>query len=314
MEELDHQEFSLDPISDLDPAVAYTMVRRAALRHDCSTDPVAQAVLDWSENQLGNNPRVHGAGGEFGRGFYYPGQWQHKTIGPALVNRLAKWRLFTNEPAETACMSQVGADWVREATLAQLRDVFYRYDRDWLSATGNFYLRERMVRWAGSRLSVASTERILLGSLMHPEFVALVHQCPPEYKRNSRFMAEVLHVLDPTLAGIPLDSRYVPNDLGSSDPGAQLRRYRITGLKVVDKARQRLLHSGRPGAGAQLLADRVLACWRSQPELLDGMTGLHLVDESWLSELLADQRGASAATIGFLASLQVMAEAISLVT
>lgn len=280
---LDHQELSLEPIGYIDPATAHALVCRAALRHDCSGDPLAQAVLDWAEGQLGTEPRIHGAGGEFARGFYYPGQRQHQQGNTALVDRLAKWRLFTNEPVESACMGQSRAEWAQETTLVQLRRIFNLYNGDWLSATDAFYLRERMAHWAGARLSVASTERTLLGSLMHPKFVSLVQQCPPEYKRGSRFMAQVLYELDPGLARIPLDSGYVPVQLADSGLVAHVRSCHVTARKVMNKARRQLSHTGRPGTGASLLASRVLEHWRSQPDLLDGLAHLEMIDNNWLS-------------------------------
>jgi asparagine synthase (glutamine-hydrolysing) len=308
--ELDHQEFSLDPIADLNPEVAHVLVQKAAVRHGCSADPIAQAVLDWSEGQLGEEPRIHGAGGEVARGFYYPGQRQHQRGNPALVDRLAKWRLFTNEAVDPACMGQSRADWARESTLIQLRKIFSQYDTDWLSATDAFYLGERMARWAGIRLSVASTERTLLGSLTHPKFIALAQECPPEYKRGSRLMARVLQELDPELARLPLDSGYIPAELAGANFTARLRSYRVTARKVISKGRQQMSHTRRPARGASLLSERVLEYWRSQPGILDGLTHLDIIDEDWLSELLAGRCTANASTVGFLASLYAIAEAI----
>lgn len=53
---LKHEVLSLDSLADLGPAQAYQLVRRAAIRHDCSGDPITLAVLDWAEQRLDKGP------------------------------------------------------------------------------------------------------------------------------------------------------------------------------------------------------------------------------------------------------------------
>ena len=308
---LDHQLLQLDPITNLDPADVYALVRRTALRFDCSTDPLALALLDWAEGQLETGFRMHGLGGEIARGIYHAGLGQHETVRPALVDRLAKWRLFANEAIDPACMGPAWGDWAREVTLTQLREIFSGYESDWLNATDTFYIRERMARWAGPRLTVASVERTLLGPLLHPEFIALVCACPPQYKSGSRFMARVLQELDPGLARVPLDSGYIPVGLADPNPVAKFRSGAVTARRAASKACQRLSHTRRPDTGAPLLADRMLMHWRSNPSLLDGLGHLGVIDDNWLSELLAGRRTADASTVGHLASLEVIAEVVT---
>lgn len=304
---LDHEIVPLEGLARLDPAEAALLVRRAALRHDCSGNPVAHAVLDWAERGLGRGPRIHGMGGEVARGFYYPGQRQQAAAGPALVDRLARWRLLTNEAVCPGCLGPDLAAWARERAVTRLREIITGYGCDWLTATDEFYLRERLARWAGLRLTVAGTEQTLLGSLLHPGFVAQARACPPEGKRGSRFMAMVLAELDPALARLPLESGYVPAALASAGAGARLQSQRVTRRKVASKVRQRLRRTGRPAAGAPALAAAVLACWRRDPGQLEGVAGTGMVDPGWLSGLLAGTRGADVTTVGFLANLQVAA-------
>ena len=246
---LDHQIVPLAGLAGLEPAEAYQLVRQAAIRHDCSGNPVAHAVLDWAERGLGGGVRVHGMGGEVARGFYYPGQRQQPAADPALVDRLARWRLLTNEAVACGCLPG-RAGWARELALDRLREIMTGYGCDWLTATDEFYLRERLARWAGLRLTVAGTEQTLLGSLLHPGFIARARACPPEGKRGSRFMAMVLAELDPALARLPLESGYVPAALASASPGARLQSQRVTRRKVASKVRQRLRRTGRDAAGA----------------------------------------------------------------
>ncbi len=184
------------------------------------------------------------------------------------------------------------------------------YGCDWLTATDEFYLRERLARWAGLRLTVAGTEQTLLGSLLHPGFIARARACPPEGKRGSRFMAMVLAELDPALARLPLESGYVPAALASASPGARLQSQRVTRRKVASKVRQRLRRTGRDAAGAPALAAGVLAHWRGEPGQLDGVAATGMADPGWLAGMLAGTCRADVATVGFLANLQVIAETL----
>ena len=305
---LDHETVPLDGLAGLDPAEAYQLVRQAAIRHDCSGNPVAQAVLDWAERGLGGGPRIHGMGGEVARGFYYPGQRQQAAADRVLVDRLARWRLLTNEVVASGCLGPSLADWARERAFTRLREIITGYDCDWLTATDEFYLRERLARWAGLRLTVAGTEQTLLGSLLHPRFVAQARACPPEGKRGSRFMAMVLAELDPALARLPLESGYIPATLASGGTAARLQSQRVTRRKVASKVRQRVRRTGRHAAGAPALAAAVLAYWRREPAQLDGVSGCGMVDPGWVAEMLSGTLGADVTTVGFLANLQVIAE------
>jgi asparagine synthase (glutamine-hydrolysing) len=307
-DKFEHRAFSLEPIVKLDPVSAYTLVRRAALRYDCSGDPVAQGVLDWAESQIGDETRMHGFGGEIARGFYYAGQRQQERATPTLVNRLARWRMFVNDAIETACLAPHLRAQVRDMTLRQLRDIFAEYRCDWLTATDQFYLRERMARWVGTGLSVGCVERTLISPLLDPRFVGLARGAPPADKRGSQFMARVLRELDPQLARIPLESGYVPMEMAARGLMARRRSATVTGRKVVSKMRQRIVRTARPGAGTPLLAGRVLDHWRARPDLLGDIAGTGLIDEAWISQLLAGQHTADAATVAFLVNLQTAAE------
>jgi asparagine synthase (glutamine-hydrolysing) len=307
-EKLKHRAFSLEGIAELDPESAYALVRRAALRYDCSGDPVAQGVLDWAEGQLGGGTRMHGFGGEIARGFYYAGQRQHERATPALVDRLARWRMFVNDAIETVCLAHSLRAQVRDMALRQLRDIFSAYDCDWLTATDQFYLRERMARWVGTGLSVACVERTLISPLLDPRFVALARGALPADKRGSQFMARVLQELDPQLARIPLESGYVPVEMAARGLTARRRSAAVTSRKVMSKMRQRVIRTARPGAGTPLLAGRILDHWRARPDLLNDIAGNGVIDEAWISQLLVGQRTADAATVAFLANLQIAAE------
>jgi asparagine synthase (glutamine-hydrolysing) len=305
---LDHRVLSLSPLAELTPAEAWALVRRSAIRDDCSANPISHGVLDWAEDRMGTQPRVHGAGGETARGFYYLGQRQHAKVTGRLTSRLARWRLMTNEAVDAGCLGPDMASWVRGRATAEVRHVLEGYHCDWLTAIDEFYTRERVVRWAGLRLSASSTERTVLSSMLHPDFVALARACPPSLKRNSRFMSMVLAELDANLARIPLDSGRVPASLARPTILGRARSYPVTGRKVVSKIHQRIAAAGQPGVGQAVLGRLVLEHWRSEPDLLTTVPGTGLADETWVRRLLDGTCQADPATVGYLANVLVMSE------
>jgi asparagine synthase (glutamine-hydrolysing) len=308
---LDHCLVPMTEIGDLTPAGAWALVRAAAARDDCSSNPVSHAVLDWAEEHIGTDPRIHGAGGEIARGFYYLGQRQHARATPALSARLARWRLMTNEAVDAACLGNGLARWGRATTARAVEEVLSGYGCDWLRSTDEFYTWERVVRWAGLRLSASSTERTVLSPLLAPEFVAVARACPPTLKRNSRFMAMILSELDPDLARMPLDTGYIPARLAAPAVLARARSYPVTGKKVVRKVGQRIARRGRPGVGAPVLNRLVVEHWRQEPGVLAGVAATGLADDAWIGRMLAGACEPDPATVGYLANLVVMTEAVA---
>jgi len=304
---LDHQVLSLEGLASLSPAEAWRLVRSAAIRHDCAGDAAAHAALDWADRHSWPGARIHGTGGEIARGFYYRGQRQHAEVTPELVDRLAGWRLGP-DAADLGCLANGGAAWAQECARAQIREVFRGYRGDWLSALDEFYLRHRVPRWAGLRLTVAATERPLLGPLMGPEFVARARACPVEGRRNSRFLAMVLMELDAGLGRIPLDTGYVPADLASARPAARGRRRAAEVRLLAGWTRRRLAGAPRLPAGSAVLAEATLAQWRRQPGDVGGVLRTGLIGERWLAGLLDGRYGTDARTVGFLAGLQAVAD------
>jgi asparagine synthase (glutamine-hydrolysing) len=305
---LRHQVLSLGPMSDLDPIIAWQLVRLEAIRHNCSGDPVAHAVLAWAEDQLDYDPRVHGAGGEVIRGFYYAGQRQRNTASPANVSRLARWRLFPNSVVEPGCLGAARAAWAREVTVSRLQKIFNEYDCDWLTATDMFYTLQRMSRWAGLHLTMASTERLLLNPLLDSQFVRTGLSCSPRYKRGSRLMASILCELDPVLASTPLDSGYVPAQLVTATIPQHLNSLQRNASKVAKKIRQRVSKTSRAPNDAETIARLVLSHWRSTPHLFNTVARTTTIDTEWLEQVLESRRTPDAVTIGYVANLQVMSE------
>lgn len=74
--------------------------------------------------------------------------------------------------------------------------------------------------------------------------------------------------------------------------------------KAVDKLRRSMGATGRPAAGAAVLAELVAAHWRAHPELLAPVALTGLVNEAWLAGFLANGTYASAATVDFLINVE----------
>ena len=306
-----HHTLSLNFISDFDPVSAWQRVRYAAIRGNCSGDPVGEALMVWVEDRLGKEPRVHGAGGEIARGYYYPGQSQRDTIGLVNVSRLANWRLFSNEVVEAECLGDARAQWAREVTISRLQEIFSEYDCDWLTATDMFYAFQRMSRTGGLHLTPVSAERILLSPLLTPQFVRAALTCSPSYRRWSRLLASVLSELDPGLASVPLDSGYVPIQVARGTAFGRLRSLKVTSRKVASKVKQQVSRSARTSGEAETIAQMVLSHWRATPDLFDNVSNTGVVDTDWLEQVLENRRTPDASTVGYLANLQVMSEQIA---
>jgi asparagine synthase (glutamine-hydrolysing) len=306
-----HRVIPLKSISVSDPASAWQRVRQEAIRHDCSGDPLDSAMIEWVEDRLGSEPRIHGAGGEIIRGYYYPGQRQRDTIGPSSVSRLANWRLFSNEVVQTECLGTARAQWARDVTVSRLQGIFREYDCDWLTATDMFYAFHRMSRTGGLHLSVVGTERILLSPLLAREFIHAALSSPPGYKRWSRLFTAILTELDPGLASVPLDSGYVPIHVAKGNASGRLRSLPVTAGKVVRKIKQQAVRSSRSSSEGERIAHLVLSHWRATPNMFDIVSSTGAVDTEWLEQVLAGHRTPDTATIGYLANLQVMSEQIN---
>ena len=304
-----HRIVPMELISDLDPVSAWRLVRQEAICHSCSGDPVAHAVLGWAEGQLGNDePRVHGTGGEIIRGFYYEGLRQRNTVRRVGVSRLAKWRLFSNDVVEAECLGPARAEWAKKVTVSRLQEIFDEYDCDWLTSTDMFYTFQRMSRWAGLSLTTASAKRTLLSPLIDPQFIRAALSCSPQYKRGSRLMAFILYELDPDLASAPLDSGYVPIQVARGTAFGRLRSLKVTSRKVARKVKQQVSRSTRTSGEAEIIAHLVLSHWRAAPDLFNTATRAGVISPEWLEQVLESRRTPDAATIGYLANLQVISE------
>lgn len=300
-----HRIVGLSGLESLTPQRAYEMCIAAARDLDCSADPLAFASLAWVESLLDQRPRLAGLGGEVARGFYY--------FGPAIPARttefrsrmLASWRLFPNEHVELAALTPEFRALSRSQADAGVRHALAAGGNSWCEATDEFYLWQRMQRWAGILASATCFDRQVVNPMLDHSFVEVARGLRPKDKQNMRFLSRILLELDPSLAEIELDNRPSPRTYSSPTPGNRARLTAAQVRKVMAKGRQKLSHHTHPAAGADVLAAKVLAHWRARPDELDFAYRSGFVRSNWLDELLHGSRSADPATIAFLLNLIV---------
>lgn len=306
---LAHRVYLLDEQPPMSPAAAHAMVVDAAIALDCMASPLALAPLARFETMLGQGDRLAGTGGEIARGFYYPGQPHHATTSPVLVDRLARWRLFTNEAVAPAALDPDFPASARSVTLDRLTTRLSGYGADWLRATDEFYLYDRVQRWAGAHSTVAAVARASVNPLLDRRFVQLAFAATADQTRSSRLIGQVVSRLDPRLAAVPLDSGLIPARLADDGLVARGQRQLAAGRKVVGKVRQRLQGRRRGQLGATELARLVVAHWATEPETVAPLRDTGLVPEPWLDRLVAGQVAADPATVSFLVNVLVASQA-----
>lgn len=306
---LTHRTYYLDEQPPAGPVDAYALVRSAAVALDCMASPLALAPLARFEAGLSQGQRLTGTGGEVARGFYYPGQPRQATVSPALVERLARWRLFTNEAVPGEVLEPEFAEAAQSTALDRITARLTGYGPQWLPATDEFYLFDRVQRWAGAHATVAAVARESVNPLLDRRFVQLAMAGAPADKRSSGLVGRVVTRLDPLLAAVPLDSGQVPARLDGSGLVGYGRRQLVTGRKVAGKVRQRLRGRRPAQLGAAGLAQLVVRHWQQAPETVAPLRACGLVHDQWLDRLLSGAGTAAPATVAFLVNLLVAGEA-----
>ncbi|MGC4155012.1 MAG: hypothetical protein QM628_18480 [Propionicimonas sp.] len=277
-----HTVRSMSGLGELGPQEWFARVWRQASIHDCMADPIARAATAWAEESFEQGHRLSGLGGELGRGFFYTGWVRPRPITRSRSERLARWRMFANEPVEPAALAVAHRERALPLALDLADAALSEGGPEWYRATDELYYRHRMQRWAGLGESVVCFERTLTNPMLDHRFRAIVRALAPHDKQNSRFLGQLQVALDDELARIPLDDRPPPSVYARPGPVGFLRQ-RATKLgKLTRKVRQRLEGSRRPPPGGAVVANRVTEYLTERPELLDPVRGLGLFDEEWL--------------------------------
>jgi len=295
-----HEVRRLDDVQP-SPAAAHAVSLTAASALECLASPMALAPLLLTEAHLDQGHRLSGLGGEVARGFYYPGQPAGAETSPRLVRRLAQWRIVANEAVEDAALDPGFLAEARERTTADLVTLFA--PGDWLRATDQFYLYQRMHRWSAAHGSVAAVRRYAVNPMFDRRFIELALAVAPADKRDSLLLGRLMSRLDPELARIPLDSGLVPARLGRRTVATRLSLAAVTARKATRKVRQRIAHARNPQLGAAGMAELVLAHWRAEPSAAAGLYDHAFLNRGWLDGLVAGTQPAAPTTVAFLVNL-----------
>jgi asparagine synthase (glutamine-hydrolysing) len=296
-----HQVYRLDQQRRPTPREAHELALRAARALECQASPLALAPLMLAESHLDQGHRLAGLGGEVARGFYYAGQPTAATTSDHLIERLSRWRLFSNEAVEEAALAPEVVAAARESTLATLRGLFP--PGDWLRATDDFYLFHRMHRWAGVHGTVAAVRRYYVNPMFDRRFIEMALAVAPADKRDSLLLGRLMRRLDPELARIPLDSGLTPARLATRSVLTRLATGTVTARKMVRKVRQRLTHARKAQLGAAEAGALVLAHWRAEPSTCQALYDVPVLRHEWLDGLLSGAHAAEPTTLAFLIDL-----------
>jgi len=300
---MEHRTATFDAIAALSPAEAFHTCLTAARRVDCAADPLALAAVDLAELSLEPRPRIAGLGGEVARGFYYFGTVTNAPVSRARVAQLARWRMFTNEAAPTEMLDPAFADWARESAIDDIHSQFVATGLPWFPAMDDFYLVQRMHRWAGVLASANAMERSIVNPMLDRQFLGISRAVHPRDKKNAKFLSQILMELDPELALIRLDARPAPITYAEPTLRSRLALARATGIKINRKLWQRIRETHRPPEGGEALAALVSAHLRDQPHLLEAIDQLGVISQSWLDAMVSDTATVEPSAIALLINL-----------
>lgn len=302
---LEHDVRGLTDVAATSPAEAWALCRAEATRLDAMADPVALAAQRIAERAFEQGVRISGLGGETARGFYYTGRITERTHTRKDAERLALWRMFVNDAVEPGVLTAGFSSWARAAALDAVHAALVAGGPQWLPATDELYLRHRMQRWAGATDTAVSDERVVINPMLDKGFLDLASRLRPRDKAGSLFLAELQMELDPELGRIPLDGRPAPASYAHPSPWHPLRQSVDTATRFARKAAQRVRRDNRAPAGGVVLAARVVAHWRAEPQTVQGLWASPYLDESWLSRMLGGAVEPRPSTVALLTNLLV---------
>lgn len=300
---LRHHVEELKSLEAMSPAEAFTSCVEASERLEGMADPLAHAGLAIAERQFDQGHRIAGLGGEVARGFYYLGNAQNPTVTRARVARLTAWRMFANEAIDPEALSAELRDGARERAIDRIFGLMADTGKEWLAATDDFYLYQRMQRWAGVTDTAVCLDRSVVNPMLDDRFITIARAMSPESKRGSRFLGRLQMALDPGLGRIALDGRPPPEAYAHPGFANRVRALETLGRKAASKARQRLSHGTRPPAGGALLAAKVVDEWRRDPGLLHGAVEYRVLDEAWLDRMVSGRIEPAPSTVAFILNI-----------
>jgi asparagine synthase (glutamine-hydrolysing) len=303
-----HELVTMDGLEHLSPQDAHERCLAASERLESMADPIAFAALGFAEAKMEQGCRISGLGGEVARGFYYVGPGWSRPVTRRSTAQLAGWRMFANEAASSDALDPEFARWARDYAIDQVYLLLRETGLDWLAATDEFYLFQRMQRWAGVVDTALCFDREIINPMLDARFLDLARRLAPSSKRKSRFLGRIQAELDGELARLPLDGR--PPPMVYAEPGAvsAARIAATSARRMVGKARQRFTGQRRPPAGGMIIASKVVEFWRQAPSTLDPLMAVGIVRPAWVDDVLTGRVDPEPGTVALMLNLLTAAD------
>ena len=257
-----HHVITLDGLDEWSNSEAHDAVAEASRRLGGMADPLALAALVFAESKIGQGPRLSGLGGEVARGFYYILPWLKIPSTRRTTSLLSSWRMFANESVANEALDEEFGKWARPFATAEIYGLLSVDPADLRSSSDDFYLSQRMQRWAGVTDSAICLDREVVNPMLDRRFLEIAIGLEPSDKKNSRFLSRLQVELDEELAQVPLDGRPTPTAYATRSAAGAAARSASFAQRVLRKSKQRVRGNRLPPAGGDVLAakgGRILA-------------------------------------------------------
>jgi asparagine synthase (glutamine-hydrolysing) len=299
---LEHVVISGQPWGGRDPLDVRQRVDRAALVREFASNALAAATIDLIEEQAPSGARLTGVNGEYVRGFYYPGTLSREPVSRSSVARVMRWRMVTNERVSDSLLApEWRADHAHDLVDRLTRDLRER-SCSLRVALDEFYLHDRVRRWAGPSYSNAAVQRRILAPFLHPVFLNWASSVGVRERAGSQALARVLCELDPELGGLPLADGRTPHRIAAPRPPDRATSVSRRGIKVLRKVDQRVRGSRRPPGGAGEILRSLREAWSVDPPF-GQLARLEFLDQGQLERWSSDPSGLDSSTSSFLVNL-----------
>jgi asparagine synthase (glutamine-hydrolysing) len=300
---MDHRVLPLPSMETWDPDDAFESAVASARRLDYVADPLSLTAIRSAEGDLIHQPRISGVGGEYARGFYQAGLTLPVSTSRWAVLLIARYRMFTNEAVRSEVLDPDFASWARRFTEDEITSLTASYDDNLAKALDEFYLLQRVQRWAGATSTAVAFDRAVVSPMLDDRFIRLVRRLPTGFKSGNRFMAAMVMRSDDELAHIPLDGRPEPAIFASPGLANRGRRLRFTGMKVSRKVGQRFRDTRRAPTGASTMVRPMTQFMRQTPAALDELEALGIFRAQWLEQFAQGVATPDAPTLAFLTNV-----------
>jgi asparagine synthase (glutamine-hydrolysing) len=305
-----HIEAEIEGVSAFDPATAYRMALDAARSQDGMGAPLSAALYEWAETEVAEAPRLSGHGGELARVGYYVLQPNRPKQTSELADRFFNMWYAKDSGVPDRCLAPEWAAESREISFRRVREVFAGFgDVDWMTAMDYFHLRERLQRWGGITITNGCQHRVTFNPLLDWEVFTIMMSLPHRRRWSSQQVVDVLELLDPELARMPLASGMRPTVLRRPPMVTRMvgetpvRKFALrAGRKIMRQRRGQR----RSAVGVPALAALVVQHWREHPELLEPATGTGLINQDWLGRLMDDVADVEATSVDFMLNLTAL--------